>query len=157
MDSGPRRAVGLEQCCWKTAYRRRNVLYSVATCDGPKVMSGFLVAASILINHLATIDIDFLCLFIFNIVKFLLGSVCKREKSMLWSARWFWTPMLMKPRLQTRRMSVAQSADRFSGLIHFATSMAHLASRLFPAQATAHSICFETAATKVPARTSFSN
>jgi hypothetical protein len=82
-------------------------------------------------------------------VKFMLEVVCQRKKSMLLSGRWFWTPMLMKPRLQTRRMSAAPSADRFSGLIHFATSMAHLATRFTPVQATAHSICFETTATKV--------
>jgi hypothetical protein len=123
-------------------------------------MPGVTWVASILINHLAITDQHRLRLRARKKVKILLCGVCKREKSMLCSVRWFWTPMLMKPRLQTRRMPAALSAGRFSGLIHFATSMAHLASRSyrshFLAQATAHSICLETAAVKIVARTSVS-
>ena len=65
--------------------------------------------------------------------------------------------MLMKPRLQTRRMPAAQSDGSFSGLTYFASFQAHLATRLLSAQATAHSICFETAAMKVPVRTFLPN
>ena len=150
------RAVGLDHAV-KTADRRANVLHKFGTCDGPKVMLALFRAASFSIKHLAGIC-DGLQILTGNLlVKFLLVGVCKRKKSMLWSGRWFWTPMLMKPRLQTRRMHAAQSVGRFSGLIHFATLMAHLASRYSPVQATAHSIRIETAATKVLAWTSFPN